>query len=1770
MDFVLSTSPLFTDLRGLLARAGLVPEGADVQEVATCLREKTGDAFFQEKVPSLEGTSGEGTAFINHLLRHQGALPDFLKGIISRRSDSAFIAEAFADFLTSGGTAVFSPPNVHAWLESLRLSEPPTLQEVLRNLYVLIASQRENLARVVTNAIERDGGILEKDPLAALGILPEQVGYIWLSSLQKGAAGLAKEAAKKGHPDLVAKIDKSVASGARLVEIYQFLKERTERLRPARDILRASLPPPSSSETEHIVLRWLGAMSGRSVPEDQLEACATLISDLREFTKSDAYRDYLSSLETTRRAEVEEQYRRVLEDTRVVAFLRLQEENLLGIVGEFHRSAATDPTVRESFDLGEGGIHSPVSLPAGFESIGLKVIAPDLLAPERKQEVGLAFAGFLRGDRDAFSGPLASLMFPGRSDWSQFFGYPFNPDTQRVNCTVVREGEKLHVKKAVLYDEKGRPAVVVFPLWINTLFGPVPLVRRLTFSSISNGQVTVKCITSHLQGSVFGEEERTVTVQQEDTDVMRVIFDEGRLSQTTVDFNHVRKRPTLTLQVASGAIAALVPPDYPPQKTISPARAFEDLAGILPLLSPTAQKAIKAELRQILEEIGKRTPDPETREKQKVFNAMVDHSPVPLASLLLDLSQDPQLSLEARGFVSIIVFRRRYSRWGKVEKQTSVSSTTLPFLHWVALVQEKTTGRKVVVVQKDSRQRDDLEKEFRKVFGILSDNKTKWNHEGDVAADVIFSGATLERALQSLGRPVTRENIKRLLEEVVNQVMAEERFSGLRDSLWRISVEMDHGLGHPHTFEMLRNRERYDKNWELAGYHSNLPGESLFACDPALGDIHPLESVNYGYNRFGRFKTLELVSTFRHGHGRVLLAEGEHGKNYHVASVVYPEDLASQGGVRKGLLSAHGELANALSAQLSDRNRWPKESEAPRWNRLRVKVAGYRSLSFDALEHMMQAFAEDSWSDRADLGVERVLVEQTIQIPNGDENGTNGNGNHRVTVLTVIEDNHDMVMTSPSVRHRYFVEAKVPGSEETKTVLVERPVLERFWATGDQRVAEGEYWPATEVIRDKSPLDRRRDEARTAGGTFAYDRVYKGVPEAIRRLWSKAGQTPPKNPVTRVREIFFEEGQFRVAERPAGKNQVGVVAFEIKVKLPRHPKGRSVVLITHDPTHPLSRLGALGFESAITFWLAGEYADQNDLPLGYIPTCSGAKMGLPDEIIPRKKGSPVRISWDPEKGKAYLTHQQMDDLVIAMKKLDSKVNDWESLFRGEWVGERFYPRALLKGGINQLSLRGSALTGGVVARIANRLLTASALLGSYGRKGAENGTGISFYNAVLCRRRSQREGGYYILMGANAANNTYLGQATVKSGTVLYRDNDDLGGAHRLHEEGLVHHVGRSEAEGLMFLFEQLDRDDTDIPSITEVKTYPAYENLSPERVTRDPEIDRDVILDIQVSAKRVRDEYEARRLPAPKNSQDEGLYDIEDLLKGIFDRGSFQRIPGLDMHAVAGPARIGGYRVAGVGLQILPEYHFDLKGRPKVARSPGYKNDTPTPISLPDVNPPMVLTPEGAGDMASFIETTTVLYPWMPVVGSLAAKGYDARRVKESGVQGARLVSAMVHHSAPILLFAPPRVTTLGGMKVTVAKELGMRVREILRDGLTLDPNQWDSWVDEGHIRVYGDPRSFEAVLEPSAWRGINFFIDTERYVMSEMNVPQDVAGKIVLQVIEWMSTFDRAAADGSFTAEVGTDKIRSRFFDDIHHWNQSDRCKRLIDAWEKTKNRS
>ncbi|CAM9955807.1 unnamed protein product, partial [Phaeothamnion confervicola] len=106
----------------------------------------------------------------------------------------------------------------------------------------------------------------------------------------------------------------------------------------------------------------------------------------------------------------------------------------------------------------------------------------------------------------------------------------------------------------------------------------------------------------------------------------------------------------------------------------------------------------------------------------------------------------------------------------------------------------------------------------------------------------------------------------------------------------------------------------------------------------------------------------------------------------------------------------------------------------------------------------------------------------------------------------------------------------------------------------------------------------------------------------------------------------------REVARPAGQNDVGMVAWLVTLRTPEYPEGRQLVLVANDITH---QAGSFGTREDVVFLLASQYARAKGVPRLYLAANSGARIGMA-ESVKRK----FRVAWadpaDPPAGFKYL------------------------------------------------------------------------------------------------------------------------------------------------------------------------------------------------------------------------------------------------------------------------------------------------------------------------------------------------------------------------------------------------------------------------------------------------------------------------------------------------------------------------------------------------------
>uniref|UniRef100_A0A673HGU9 CoA carboxyltransferase N-terminal domain-containing protein n=1 Tax=Sinocyclocheilus rhinocerous TaxID=307959 RepID=A0A673HGU9_9TELE len=175
----------------------------------------------------------------------------------------------------------------------------------------------------------------------------------------------------------------------------------------------------------------------------------------------------------------------------------------------------------------------------------------------------------------------------------------------------------------------------------------------------------------------------------------------------------------------------------------------------------------------------------------------------------------------------------------------------------------------------------------------------------------------------------------------------------------------------------------------------------------------------------------------------------------------------------------------------------------------------------------------------------------------------------------------------------------------------------------------------------KDLLQAKHFQAQTLGTTYVYD-FPEMFRQALFKLWGP-GDSYPKD-VLMCNELVLDSQERLVQmNRLPGDNEIGMVAFRMKMKTPEYPEGRDIIVICNDITH---MIGSFGPQEDQLFFRASELAREEGIPCIYIAANSGARIGLAEEIRHM-----FQVTWidpdDPYKGFKYLYLTPQDYTLIS-------------------------------------------------------------------------------------------------------------------------------------------------------------------------------------------------------------------------------------------------------------------------------------------------------------------------------------------------------------------------------------------------------------------------------------------------------------------------------------------------------------------------------------------
>ncbi|XP_042520435.1 acetyl-CoA carboxylase 1-like [Macadamia integrifolia] len=318
-------------------------------------------------------------------------------------------------------------------------------------------------------------------------------------------------------------------------------------------------------------------------------------------------------------------------------------------------------------------------------------------------------------------------------------------------------------------------------------------------------------------------------------------------------------------------------------------------------------------------------------------------------------------------------------------------------------------------------------------------------------------------------------------------------------------------------------------------------------------------------------------------------------------------------------------------------------------------------------------------------------------------------------------------------------------------------------------------------------LDRKRLLARKSSTTYCYD-FPLAFETALKRAWVShllGSDKPMDKTLIKVTELMSADKQggwgtsLVAVERPPGLNDVGMVAWSMKMSTPEFPNGRTILIITNDVTF---KAGSFGPREDAFFLAVTNLACDKKLPLIYLAANSGARIGVAEEVK-----SCFRVGWSdessPERGFQYVYLNPEDYTRIGSSVIahELKMETGET----RWVIDTIVGK---EDGLGVENLTGSGAIAGAYSRAYKETFTLTFVTGRT--------VGIGAYLARLGMRCIQRLDQPIILTGFSALNKLL--------GREVYSSHMQLGGPKIMATNGVVHLTVSDDLEGVSAILKWL------------------------------------------------------------------------------------------------------------------------------------------------------------------------------------------------------------------------------------------------------------------------------------------------------------------------------------------------------------------------------
>ncbi|XP_018604528.1 acetyl-CoA carboxylase isoform X4 [Scleropages formosus] len=523
----------------------------------------------------------------------------------------------------------------------------------------------------------------------------------------------------------------------------------------------------------------------------------------------------------------------------------------------------------------------------------------------------------------------------------------------------------------------------------------------------------------------------------------------------------------------------------------------------------------------------------------------------------------------------------------------------------------------------------------------------------------------------------------------------------------------------------------------------------------------------------------------------------------------------------------------------------------------------------------------------------------------------------------------------------------------------------------------------------KDLLQSKRFQAQSLGTTYVYD-FPEMFRQALFKLWGP-GDSYPKDVLSCTELVLDPQGRLVQMNRLPGDNEVGMVAFWMKMKTPEYPEGRDIIVICNDITH---MIGSFGPKEDLLFLQASQLARSEGIPRIYISANSGARIGLAEEVHHK-----FQVAWidpqDPYKGFKYLFLTPQDYTRI------SSCNSVHCQHVEEGGESRYIITDIIgkEEGLGVENLRGSGTIAGESSLAYEEIVTISLV--------TCRAIGIGAYLVRLGQRVIQVENSHIILTGA-AALNKVLGRE-------VYTSNNQLGGVQIMHNNGVTHTTVPDDFEGVFTILQWLSympKNNHSLVPVVQPKDPPDREiDFIPTKTPYDP-----------------RWMLTGRPHPTVKGAWQ----------SGFFDHGSFMEImKSWAQTVVVGRARLGGIPLGVIAVETrtvevaIPADPANPESEAKLLQQAGQ-------VWFPDS---AFKTAQAIQDLNRERLPLLVFANWRGFSGGMKDM-YD--QVLKFG---AYIVDSLREFRQPVLVYIPPHAELRGGSWVVIDPSINPLCMELYAD---------------------------------------------------------------------------------------------------------------------------